>query len=89
VAELIRGLGEKAPGSWGAYQEITSLKPGNERATASEMLKDLLQDQGALEGILQEALKVAQNAGDEVISDFIVGRLAAHRKVAWMLKSSL
>jgi DNA-binding ferritin-like protein len=53
------------------------------------MLKDLLQDQGALEGILQEALKVAQNAGDEVISDFIVGRLAAHRKVAWMLKSSL
>lgn len=89
AAELIRGLGEKAPGTFDAFNKNTSIKPGNENATADQMLKDLIKDQAVMEESLQQALEVAQKAGDEVVADFLIERLSVHRKAAWMLKSSM
>ncbi len=89
VAELIRGLGEKAPGTFDAYTKTASIKPGNENASADQMVKELVKDQGLIEKTLQQAFDVAQKAGDEVVAGFMVERLTVHRKAAWMLKSSL
>lgn len=89
VAELIRGLGEKAPGTFDAYTKNTSIKPGNENATAEQMVKELSADQGAIQKTLQAALEAAQKAGDEVVAGFMIERLTVHRKAAWMLKSSI
>lgn len=88
VAELIRGLGEKAPGTFEAYSAITSLKPGDEQATSQQMLADILSDQEKIQNILHKGLEIAQTAKDEVVAGFIVERLTYHRKLAWMLKSS-
>lgn len=41
VAELIRGLGEKAPGAFDAYARRTSIKPGDENASAEQMVAEL------------------------------------------------
>lgn len=88
VAELIRGLGEKAPGTFNAYAANTAIKPGNENATADQMLKELAEDQETIQKTLLNALKIAQESSDEVVAGFLIERLTVHRKTAWMLKSS-
>lgn len=89
VAELIRGLGVKAPGTFDAYAAITAIKPGNENATADEMLNDILSDQEIIKNTLLNALKSSQDANDEVVAGFLIERLTVHRKIAWMIKSSI
>lgn len=89
VAELIRGLGEKAPGTFSAYVRATSIKPGDEDASAEQMVAELGEDQAAIQKTLQAALDAAQAIGDEVVAGFVIERLTAHRKAAWMLKSSI
>ncbi len=89
AAELIRGLGKKAPGTFQAYEQITSIKPGNEDATADEMVEELTGDQLLMEKSLLKALETAQKVDDEVVIGFIIERLTVHRKAAWMLRSSL
>ncbi len=88
TAELIRGLGEKAPGTFSAFSNNT-IKPGNENASAEQMVKELAGDQDAIAKTLQSALTVAQKAGDEVVADFMIQRLTVHRKAAWMLSSGV
>lgn len=89
VAELIRGLGTKAPGTFSYYMKISHIKDGNENASDQEMLHDLYHDQLVISDTLNEALKAAQDTKDEVIISFLVDRLTIHRKNAWMLKSIL
>ncbi len=89
VAELIRGLGEKAPGTFDTYIKRTSIKSGNENASAQQMIKDLLESQALIQKTLQQCLEIAQKAGDEVVAGFMIERLTFHRKASWILKSSL
>jgi len=89
VAELIRGLGEKAPGTFDTYIKRTSIKSGNENASAQQMVKDLLESQTLIQKTLQQCLEIAQKAGDEVVAGFMIERLTFHRKASWILKSSL
>lgn len=89
LAELIRGLGEKAPATFEFYMKHTSIKHGNEELSSEKMLQDLIHDQGVIEQTLHETLKIAQKFEDEVVGDFMIQRLTQHRKTKWMLKSSL
>ncbi len=89
VAELIRGLGEKAPGTWKAYEAITRIKDGDENLSASDMINDLMNDQDIIQKTLEEALKEAEKNNDEVIIGALVERMTTHRKNRWMLQSSL
>ena len=89
AAELIRALGEKAPGTFDSYIKRTSIKSGNENASAEEMVKELAEDQALIQKTLQEYLELAQKVGDEVVAGFTIERLTFHRKASWMLKSSL
>lgn len=89
IAELIRGLGEKAPGSFEAFQNATSIKSGNPEVSADQMVKELAADNAQIQKSIQAALEVAQNAEDEVVIGALVERLSVHRKAAWMLSSSM
>lgn len=89
AAELIRGLGEKAPGTFGAFSKEANIKPGNENASAEQMVKELAEDQDRIQKTLKRAFEIADEANDQVIADFAVERQTVHRKAAWMLKSSM
>lgn len=89
IAELIRGLGEKAPATVGAYSALSTIKDGDENASAETMVKELAVDQAAISATIQTALEAAQKAGDEVVIGALVERLTVHRKAKWMLSSSL
>jgi len=88
IAESIRSLGEKAPGTFEAYQKISHIKPGNENTDANNMVKELAQDQVVITKTLTNLLEAAQTAEDEVVVDLAVGRLTKHRENKWMLESS-
>ncbi len=89
IAELIRGLGSKAPGTFKQYSSLTSINDGDENNDAKSMIKDLSDDQDKIALTLNKALKTAQDEDDEVIAGALIDRLTVHRKNKWMLDSSL
>lgn len=90
IAELIRALGEIAPGTWKEYEALTVIKDGDATLSADEMVKDLAEDQEKIvKNSLQKTLDAAEEAGDDVVVDAMVGRMTVHRKNKWMLNSSI
>lgn len=89
IAERIRALGAKAPGTWKAYEAITSIADGDENADADTMVNTLVADQALLVKSLKSALSSAQAEGDEVSIGLLVDRMSIHEKNAWMLRSSV
>ncbi len=88
IAERIRSLGEKAPGTFSKFSELSSIKEGDENADAAFMVKDLADSQDTIVKSLKDALAVAQNADDEVTAGLLIDRMGIHEKAAWMLKST-
>lgn len=89
IAERIRKLGERSPGSLQQFLNITSLKESDEDLTADEMLLELLKDHETICCFLRERIALAAKLGDEGTSDLLIQRLHAHEKSAWMLRSQL
>jgi starvation-inducible DNA-binding protein len=89
VAERIRALGEKSPGSYAAFSKLTVISEGDGDLDAPAMVKDLYHSHQQIIKTLNAAFEKADKAGDEGSADLCVGRLRAHEKAAWMLKSSL
>lgn len=89
AAEHIRQLGVKAPGSYSAFAELTTIAEANDNLDADGMVQSLLESNEAMVEILSKAHKAAEAEGDEVAIDFLIGRMTAHRKAAWFLRSSL
>lgn len=89
IAETIRQLGSKAPGSFKMYKELANITDGDENATAEKMVKDLTADMDTIIKTCGVALDAAQEAKDEATTDMMVQRLAVHRKTKWMLKSMM
>lgn len=89
IAERIRTLGEKVPASFSVFNDAASIADGNENADATSMVTDLADDQGHMVQFLNDALKVAQDADDEVTIGLVTERMAVHEKAGWMLRSSV
>lgn len=89
IAERIRVLGDKAPGSFKSFLSLTTLSEAKEKIDAKGMVKDLLDSNNAIVKQLTKALEAAQKEGDEVTVGLIVERITQHEKNSWMLASTL
>ncbi|PZP84493.1 MAG: DNA starvation/stationary phase protection protein [Azospirillum brasilense] len=89
VAERIRALGEKAPGSYSEFAKLTKIKEAKAEADDFEMVKDLHQSNLQLSENLKKALEKAEKADDAATADLFTQRIAVHDKAAWMLRSVL
>jgi starvation-inducible DNA-binding protein len=89
IAERIRALGHPAPGTYTAFQERSVVKERAGVPKATEMIKELVRDQGIVAEVAREALRVAEAAGDDASEDLAVQRIQVHEKNAWMLRSHL
>ncbi len=87
VAETIRQLGQKAPGSFKTFTSLTSIEDGDENANAATMVKDLANDQNVVMKSVSAALELAKEINDEATIGLLVDRLTVHRKTLWMLES--
>ena len=90
TAEIIRTCGELAPGSFQEYLELSQISDPIEDDTNGQVMFEILaSDNETLLQLLAEAYQVAESEMAFDISDFLAGRIAAHKKHAWMLASFL
>lgn len=89
IAERIRALGYKAPGTFKEFHELTSLEEDTESPEALEMVRRLALGNEQVLRTARRALKSVNKAEDEATLDLLTQRLHIHSKAAWMLRSHL
>ena len=89
IAERIRALGVKAPGSYSAYAALTNVAEGTGEESAEDMIRELVKGQETVARTAREAFKAAEAANDEPTADLLTQRMQIHEKNAWMLRSML
>ncbi len=89
IAERIRALGVKAPGSYTAFASLTNIDEASGDETAEEMIRQLVIGQETVARTAREAIKAAESASDEPTADLLTQRMQIHEKNAWMLRSML
>ena len=89
IAERIRALGERAPGSYREFGALTSIEEDLEAPDALEMVRRLVAGQEAVVRTARSIFPTVERARDEVTADLLTQRMQIHEKTAWMLRSLL
>ena len=89
IAERIRALGYRAPGTFHEFKELTSVEEDTEEPEALEMVRRLALANEKVLCTAREALSPADEADDEATVDLLTQRLNVHEKTTWMLRSHL
>ncbi|MFT4343605.1 MAG: Dps family protein [Candidatus Woesearchaeota archaeon] len=87
LAERIRMLGFRVPGTFERFNAVTSISPGNAELDTEAMTVDLADSHGAIIKAIREVAKIAHECGDFGTVDFLSDRLQAHEKFLWMLRT--
>jgi starvation-inducible DNA-binding protein len=89
LAEQIRALGEYAPKNLDELFKLKTIDGDNVATSASAMVADLLIANNESIVTLNKLFGELDAAGEQGFADFVAGRLDAHKKHGWMLKSIL
>ena len=89
IAERIRALGFKAPGSYREYAKLTRIEEEEGHPSAEEMLARLVKGQEQVVKTARELFPAVDEASDEPTADLLTQRMQTHEKNAWMLRSML
>ncbi|MCL4163005.1 UNVERIFIED_CONTAM: hypothetical protein GTU68_061752 [Idotea baltica] len=89
IAERIRAIGALAPGGLTNLAKIAEIKEIKEDATATEMVKHLVEANEKILTDLKKAREHAAEASDSETEDLMIARTQVHQKTLWMLKSFL
>lgn len=89
TAEYIRTLGKYTPGSIARFAELNQITDQVKIPRAEQMIAELTQDNQILLDLWKQAFPVAEQENEQGIADFIAGRIDAHGKHGWMLRSIL
>jgi starvation-inducible DNA-binding protein len=90
IAERIRSLGHAAPGSYGQFGKLSSLKDApSEPPKALDMVRVLVEGHEAVARTARAVFPLADKADDQPTADLLTQRLDVHEKTAWMLRSLL
>lgn len=89
IAERIRTLGFRAPGTFTEFAKLTSVSEEVDQLNALEMVKRLALANETVLSTARNVLKPASEANDEATVDLITQKLNQHSKSTWMLRSFL
>ena len=89
IAERIRALGVKAPGSYTEFGKLASVTEATGEESAEDMIRELVIGQETVARTAREAVTAAADASDEPTADLLTQRMQIHEKNAWMLRSML
>ncbi len=89
IAERMRTLGVKAPGSFSEFAPLTSIAEETGAPAADAMIGQLLSDHTMTSRTALQAVTAAEARDDVATADLATQRVAQHEKVAWMLGSLL
>ena len=89
IAERIRALDVKAPGSFCEFASLTSIDQETGMPAAVTMVAQLQSDNTKAARSALRAARLAETAGDVATADLATQRVMQHEKAAWMLGSLL
>lgn len=89
IAERIRALGLRAPGSYKEFAALTSIEEDTNTPSAEQMIEQLVIGQETVARTAREVFPLAEKASDEPTADLLTQRMNLHEKNAWMLRSML
>jgi starvation-inducible DNA-binding protein len=89
IAERIRALGVRAPGTYREYAQLSSIPEDTDSPDATTMIQRLVEGQEAVARTARSVFPVANEAGDEPTADLLTQRMQVHEKTGWMLRSLL
>jgi starvation-inducible DNA-binding protein len=89
IAERIRALGHPAPGTYGEFAKLASIKEVAGVPKATQMIQLLVDAQEATARTARKLFPLVESANDQPTADLLTQRLEVHEKTAWMLRSLL
>jgi starvation-inducible DNA-binding protein len=89
VAERIRALGVKAPGTYKQFVQLSAIKEDDGVPIAQDMIRLLVQGHETVARTAREVFRSAEEASDQPTCDLLTQRMQMHEKTAWMLRSLL
>jgi starvation-inducible DNA-binding protein len=87
-AENIRKLGSYTPASFERFSMLTQVEDELNMLEDRAMIAELMQDSDKMVKLLKMVFDLSESAGEHGLSDFIAGRMDAHRKHSWMLRAT-
>jgi starvation-inducible DNA-binding protein len=87
-AEHLRALQAYAPGSLGRFSALSVVSDQFETLPASQMIRVAIEDNTKVMFLIGELDKLANEAGEIGLSNFLQGRMEIHRKHQWMLRAT-
>jgi starvation-inducible DNA-binding protein len=88
-AEKIRSMGTRMPGSYTRFSMLSLVEDETAVLTKDQMIAELIRDNEKMIEILKMVFEMSEAVGEYGFSDFIAGRMDAHRKHGWMLTASI
>lgn len=89
IAERIRALGPKAPGSYAEFARLSSVQDAEGDPDATAMIEQLTQDHRTVAERANKIMKLAGEYEDEGTAAIASERIEVHEKAAWMLSAHL
>jgi starvation-inducible DNA-binding protein len=77
------------PGSYTRLNMLSQVEDEERILPKDQMLKELYMDNEKMVVILKKLFDLSENNSEHGFSDFIAGRMDAHRKHGWMLRASM
>ena len=88
-AEEIRALNTFVPASYTRFSMLSQINDETAIPDAPSMLAELLSDSERMTKLLKLTFDMATADGQEGLADFLAGRMDAHKKHSWMLRSTI
>lgn len=88
LAERIRALGEKAPGSFLEFSKLSNISEATTDLDANSMVSELCKSNNEIVETLIQLRDAADAEEDKETEDIAISRIQIHQKNAWMLNSS-
>ena len=85
IAERIRALGQKAPGTMAQYMALGSIADADESASAEDMIVALKTGHNTIANRIRPLIAAAADVSDDVTAGLLTDRLTVHEKAQWML----
>jgi starvation-inducible DNA-binding protein len=87
-AENIRKLGSYTPASFERFSMLTQVEDELNMLEDRAMIAELLQDSDKMVKLLKMCYELAEQAGENGLSNFLAERMDAHRKHSWQLRAT-
>jgi len=88
VAERVRTVGERSPGSFAEFLELATVKDNQAASAATQMVKDLVDGHETIVRLARPLVEIAEKAGDVATADLVTERIREHERTAWMLRAT-